>query len=156
MGAKSIKSAVQILQICPLVWGSNCNLISHVYKFLITRSLVHHKNKDISLQTTLWEDIFHRTWWSNSYGKISPDKLVFRLTFRFSLISYKSGHKNNINTWQKRATFYPKSETNSTGFNTADLRLSPSYNMASWSSKRRMYGLLSLCYNDTHSADYPR
>ena len=41
-----------------------------------------------------------------------------------------------------RATFYPKPETN---FNTADLWLSPTYKMASWSLKRRMCGLWSLC-----------
>ena len=54
----------------PLVWGTTCNLIPHVCLFLITRPLVHHKNKSNSLETRLWKDISHQTLRSNSYGKI--------------------------------------------------------------------------------------
>ena len=54
----------------PLICDTICNLISHVYVFLITRPLVHCKNKNKSLESRLQEDIWHQTFWSNSYGKI--------------------------------------------------------------------------------------
>ena len=54
----------------PLVWGTTCNVMAHVCLFVITRPLVHHKNKSNRLETRLWEDILHQTIRSNSYGKI--------------------------------------------------------------------------------------
>ena len=99
-----------------LVWGTICNLISHVYVFVITRTLAHHKNKSNSLETRLWKDISHQTLQSNSYSKIegfyhegwskiSHGKLFFRLTFLFLLTSQKYGDENNINTWCQEPHF---------------------------------------------------
>ena len=40
-----------------IMWGTTCNLISHVCLFLITRPLIHHKNKINSPESRLWKDI---------------------------------------------------------------------------------------------------
>ena len=53
-----------------LLWGTTCNLISHICLFFITRLRAHHKNKSNSLETRLWKDISHQTLRLNSYGKI--------------------------------------------------------------------------------------
>ena len=102
----------------PLVWGTTRNLISHVCLFLITRPLVHHKNKSNSLETRLWKDISHQTLRSNSYGKIygfdredqneiSLDKLLFRLKFLILLINQKSSDESNINIRHQEPHFIP-------------------------------------------------
>ena len=65
----------------PLVWDTTCNLISHVCLFLITRPLVHHKNKINSLETRLWKDTF-------LYGKT--------LTAKFKGLTVKVGFQTNI------------------------------------------------------------
>ena len=98
-----------------LVWGTICNLMSHVYVF-ITRTLAHHKNKSSSLETRLWKDISHQTLQSNSYSKIegfyhegwskiSHGKLFFRLPFLFLLTNQKYGDEDNINTWRQEPYF---------------------------------------------------
>ena len=40
-----------------IMWGTTCNLILHVCLFLITRPLIHHKNKINSPESRLWKDI---------------------------------------------------------------------------------------------------
>ena len=126
---------------CPLVWGTACNLIQHVYAFLITRLLVHHKNKSNSLESMLWKDISQfcclNLWpWRlkrNSSWEIGFQSTIFVFVNQPEVWWWEQ-HKHMT----PRATFYPKPETNFTGFNTAHLRLCPAFKMASWSSKRRI------------------
>ena len=90
----------------PLVWGTTCSLISHVFLFLITSLMVHHKNKSNSLETRLWKDISHQTLQNIRFDRkgrneISLDKFLIWLPFLISLINQNSGDENNINTWHQ-------------------------------------------------------
>ena len=134
---------------CRMVWGTTWNLISHVYVFLITNPRVHHKNKSNSLESTLWKHI------SQFYGQTLTAKckgLTLKIETKYLLRNWFSDYPTIfafVNQpegwwWQQhkhmtaRATFYSKPETNFTGFNTAHLRLCPTYKMALWSPKRRI------------------
>ena len=74
----------------PLVWGTTCSLISHVFLFLITSLMVHHKNKSNSLETRLWKDISHQTLRPNSYCKIYG--LTVKVETKYLLTNFWFGY----------------------------------------------------------------
>ena len=73
--------------------GTTCNLISHVYVFVITRPVVHRKNRSNSLETRSWKDISYQTLWLNSHGNIHIRVWPWRLKQN---ISWHNGFQTPI------------------------------------------------------------
>ena len=76
----------------PLGCGTTCNLIPHVCLFLITRPLVHHKNKSNGLGIRLWQDLWFIIKTKVIVWELNCDKI-------FHIKLYSQILRQNIRVW---------------------------------------------------------